>query len=120
MEFTLIIEALVDIKHKGKAEKYAARLFPNLPFTNAGRYLENDHQWEFRVQHDCDFTDDKSALWETMTYFSGLHPQWTIAGPNDPKYEIVISGGYESHDSALTWLRYELWRGHGQDGIARS
>ena len=112
MEYTLNIRAFLDIKRKDKANAHASRLFPDLPFENVGRYWKDERQWEFRIHHTCEYPDDKTALWETLTYFGRILPNWLITvGPNDDTFELLINAVGENQDgTGLTWCNFELRR----------
>lgn len=115
MEYTLNVRAFLEIKRKDKANIHAARLFPDLTFENVGRYWKDENQWEIRIHHDCEYEDDKTALWETLTYFRQILPNWLITvGPNDSSFELVINAvGENTDNTGLTWCNFELWRGAG-------
>lgn len=114
MDYTLHVRALVDIKRKDKADAHAVRLFAPLPIVNVGRYWKDNSQWEFRLTRDCEYSDDKTALWETLTFFHEVVRNWRITiGPNNEDYELLIRAIGENHDNTgLTWCSFELWRGH--------
>ena len=120
MDYTLHARALIDIKRKDKAAAHASRLFRHIPVVNVGRYWKGAEQWEFRVAHDCEFADDKTALWETLQFFHGVLRNWQITvGPNNERYELLIAAVGECHDGqGLTWCSFELWRGLGHFDLA--
>lgn len=122
MEYTLHARAFMEIKRKEKATAHAKRLFRHVPVENQGRCWKNTSQWEFRAAHNCDYTDDQTALWETLRFFSEILPNWSIQiGPSDDAFELVISAIAESTDNTgLAWCHFELWRGHNHPDLERS
>lgn len=115
MEYTLNVRAFLEFKRKEKANAHAARLFPKLPFENVGRYWKDDRQWEIRIHYDCEYTDDKTALWEILSYFKQVLPNWLLTlGPNDTSFELLFRAlGENCVGTGLTWCNVEVWRGAG-------
>lgn len=113
MEYNLCVRAFIDITRKDKANAYAERLFPGLPIKNAGRYWKDENQWEIRINHDVEYDDDKTALWESLRYFCRILPSLQItSGPNEDEFDVVvIAMGQNSDGTGLTWCSFELNRG---------
>ena len=112
MEYCITIRALIDIKRKDKAVAHAERLFPDLPIELTGRYWKDPSLWEFTAKHLVGYTDDKTALWETLRYFSGAASNWTIiTGPTEPVFDTLLSAIADNTDgTGLTWCSIELIR----------
>jgi hypothetical protein len=114
MNYTLAVRAFFNINRKDKATIHANRLFPGLPIRILGKYYKDDTLWEATLHHDCEYVDDRTALWETLTYFAEVQRNSTImTGPNGPGYDSVVSAVTENHDqTGLTWCNFELLRQH--------
>ena len=112
MHYTLTVRALFNIKQKDKATIHANRLFPGLPIRIIGKYHKDDTLWEATLYHDCEYADDKTALWETLAYFDEVQRNWTIiTGPNGRSFESVVSAIAENYDqTGLAWCNFELLR----------
>ena len=95
MNYVLNVRAFFDIKSKDKAVAHAERLFPHLPIGIVGKYYKDDSLWEATLQQDCQYGDDKTALWETLTYFSEISRRWQIViGPLED--DTIISAVAEN------------------------
>jgi len=111
MNYTLRVRAFIQIKRKDKAETHAKKLFPNLPFKNMGRYWKDESQWEYKILHECEYDDDKTALWETLTYFCKIISNWSVNVSHDDTSELVVNGvGENKNNTGLTWCSFQLTR----------
>ena len=112
MDYTLKVRAFIDIKRKDKAIAYAERVFRDLPVRLVGRYYKDDSLWECRVDHQCEYPDDKTALWETLVYFSAVESNWQLLVCPNSEYETVVSATSNTNydNTGTTWCHFELIR----------
>jgi len=111
MDYILNVRSFLDIKRRDKAIAYAERLFPDLPTKIVGRYYKDDSLWECVINHEIDYPDDKTALWETLTYFSAIRSNWLLLVCPNSDFDTVVSATAESRDgTGMTWCHFELLR----------
>ena len=111
MNFLLNVHFLVNVKMRDKAIAHAERLFPDLPVRLLGNYEFDHSQWEFAIEKECDFTDEKTALWEVLTTFSGVGCQWRLTVCPNTKYGTVVAATAEDREgTGMTWCDFKLMR----------
>lgn len=111
MDFMLNVTFLVNSKRRDKAIAHAERLFPGMPVRLLGNYEIGPSQWEFSVEREYDFADEKTAFWEILSSFSDVGCQWRLTVCPNLKYETVVAATAEDHAATgMTWCDFKLSR----------
>ena len=96
---------------KSQANKAAERLFPGLAPIVQGKYWKDNKCWEITCERECEYPDDKEALYETQKYFFEIEREWLVNGPREERYDVLVSGIFSNELAhLLKWCSYELQR----------
>lgn len=104
MNYKVHIRAFFETTNRNKADYYAREAFAGLCVQVVGPSLKNESLMEVTAAKSIEYSDDKTALWETIQFLSAIGGRWEFhEGPNESGTVFSALTTWASHHPQLRW-----------------